>query len=99
MIRIINGRFFYKLEVEKQVKKHVKFKKEVMKFLKKKGMPKEEIHKMRWLSFKNAVGGSIKIKAPDFDLKITVNESTLTLLFGTSMDSNAFAEFIKGYLE
>jgi len=93
MIKIKNGKFFYRLTTEKTID----YKPELLNFLVAKGMPEKELHKVNGIDFNSAIGSTVNIKHGKFDLNIKVSEEEVILLFGGQMDSNEFNDLVQGF--
>lgn len=72
---------------------------ELATFLKEKGVPDHELEKLN-IDFMQNIGETIEFKTENWSLKLKIkSKEEVTLLFGTEMNSDEFAQFLGDYFQ
>jgi len=91
MIKVLNGKIFYKMVCEK----NTEFENTLVEFLQKNNVSENEISKLN-IPFEQ---DKTKIEGNDFKINIHYREKDVVLLFETMLTTDEFTEFVKGYFE
>jgi len=95
MIKVLNGKFFYRLDTERKPDYFV----DLMAFLIARNVNEKELNKLRQLDINSILQNGLKINANLFNLNVKIKDESITLLFETNLDSLEFDNLIEGYFQ